>query len=411
LTIRAAPISKAVDAHFVNNRPPSAPPVLEPTLPRDAYVSDEQFALERERIYAREWVLVGRVESIAGRGDYLAVDLLGEPLLVVRDERGALNALFNVCRHRGSTVVAHKPPDGAVDGVPVAGHAGTSLRCPYHSWTYALDGSLRAAPHMEAALAGRQREFGLHRAGLATWGGFVFLNLEPEAAAARGHTLETQFGECIARLRNYPLAELRTGHRIVYDVAANWKVILENYNECYHCSGVHPELCRLVPAFRHTHASPLDWEQGIPHREGAMTFTASGQTSRAPLPGLDEHERVRHKGELIYPNLMLSASMDHMAAFTLFPRDAGHTTIVCDFLFHPTEIAKPDFDPMDAVEFWDLVNRQDWAVCEGVQRGMHSRRFTHGYYAPMENASLDIRRYVAERVHGSRPPGRGRERG
>jgi Rieske 2Fe-2S family protein len=120
---------------------------------------------------------------------------------------------------------------------------------------------------------------------------------------------------------------------------------------------------------------------------------------------------VRHKGELIYPNLMLSASMDHAAAFTLLPRNAGHTTIVCDFLFHPTEIAKTSFDPMDAVEFWDLVNRQDWTVCEGVQRGMHSRRFTHGYYAPMENASLDIRRYVTERVYSPRPPGRGRERG
>jgi Rieske 2Fe-2S family protein len=124
----------------------------------------------------------------------------------------------------------------------------------------------------------------------------------------------------------------------------------------------------------------------------------TGVTDRAPFPGLDEHERTRHKGELVYPNLMISLSADHVAAFTLIPKAADRTLIAVDWLFHPDEMAKPAFEPSDAVDFWDLVNRQDWAVCEGVQDGMTSRRFRFGWYAPMEDLSLDIRRYLAERV-------------
>ena len=181
-------------------------------------------------------------------------------------------------------------------------------------------------------------------------------------------------------------------------MAANWKVILENYNECYHCAGVHPELCQLVPAFRKGGGADLDWERGIPHRDGATTFTTTGTTSRKPFPDLDEDEQVRHKGELIYPNLMLSLSMDHVVALTLWPRSAESTDIDCEFLFHPDEMARTDFDPADAVDFWDLVNRQDWEICESVQRGMQSRVFDTGWYAPMEDFSLDIRSYVLSRM-------------
>ena len=371
---------------------------LEATLPGENYTSESLFQRERERIFAREWVLVGREEAIPNAGDCLEVSVLGESLIVVRGDDGKVRAFFNVCRHRGSTLTKCEANAERVPGVPVACHIGKAIRCPYHSWTYDLDGSLKAAPFLEEALAGRKAEFGLYPAGAELWGGFIFVHLEAEGARKRGHTLATQFGPAMKSLANYPLGDLRIGKRIVYDVAANWKVILENYNECYHCAGVHPELCKIVPAFREHGGAGLDWEHGVPHREGANTFTFSGTTKRAPFPGLNEHELVRHKGELIYPNLMCSAAMDHVAAFMLLPRAPGRTVVVCDFLFHPREMAKADFDASDTVEFWDLVNRQDWTVCEGVQRGMNSRRFTHGYYAPMEVPSADIRRYVGERL-------------
>jgi Rieske 2Fe-2S family protein len=154
----------------------------------------------------------------------------------------------------------------------------------------------------------------------------------------------------------------------------------------------------VVPAFRSKGGAGLDWERGIPHRDGATTFTRSGTTRRAPFPGLSEDERVLHKGEILYPNLFLSLSADHVAAFRLWPLGPERTRIECEFLFHPEEMARADFDPSDAIEFWDLVNRQDWLVCEEVQKGLRSRAHRVGYYAPMENPSLDVRRYVEERL-------------
>jgi len=160
---------------------------------------------------------------------------------------------------------------------------------------------------------------------------------------------------------------------------------------------VHPELSRLVPAFAGGGAG-LDWDEGIPHREGAWTFTMSGTTDRAPLPGLDEAERVRHKGELVYPNLMLSCSADHVAAFVIRPLAVDRTAVDCRLLFAADEVASPAFDPSDAGDFWDMVNRQDWAICESVQRGMSSRAYTHGWFAPMEDDSADIRRWLLPRL-------------
>ncbi|MGH7580568.1 MAG: aromatic ring-hydroxylating oxygenase subunit alpha [Gemmatimonadales bacterium] len=361
---------------------------LEPTLHRDYYLSDRVFALERERIFFREWFCAAREEEIPDPGDYLVRDVAGESVLVVRTRDGGLAAHYNVCRHRGSQLV----PGGG------RGNFSGGIRCPYHSWTYTLEGALRTAPFLEESDGLARSDLSLHRIGVASSGGFIFLHLTPDDAEARGLTLEAQLGGVPERLKRYPLRELRVAKRIEYRIAANWKVMLENYNECYHCGPVHPELCRLVPAFRQRGGAELDWERGIPHREGAWTFTGNGTSNRAPFEGLNEDERVRHKGELVYPNLLLSLAAEHVAAFTLWPHSPASTTVVCEFLFHPSEIARADFDPSDAVDFWDLVNRQDWAICESVQRGMTSRVFQTGYYAPMESWSLDIRRYVAEKL-------------
>jgi Rieske 2Fe-2S family protein len=377
---------------------------LERTLHRDAYFSDEIWARERERIFGAEWVCVGRAEEVPEPGDYLLLDVAGESLFVLRTRAGELRGFYNLCRHRGCRLVLDgdgRP--GAPTGAAPSGRFAGAIRCPYHAWTYTLEGDLRTAPYLEGDDGFTRADFPLHAVGVDSWGGFVFVHLEPGAAAAQGHTLLRQLAAVPARLSRYPLADLRIARRTTYEVSANWKVMLENYNECYHCAGVHPELCRVVPAFRERGGGSLDWDRGVPHRDGAWTFTHSGTTDRAPFPGLSEDERTRHKGELVYPNFMLSLSADHVAAFTLWPQGPGHTTIVCDFLFHPDEMARPGFDPSDAVEFWDLVNRQDWTICEGVQRGMRSRRFEHGFYAPMESWSLDIRRYVRERLGPGAP--------
>ena len=368
---------------------------LTPALPASAYLDPTHFGREREAIFFREWTCIGRADQVPEAGDFLHVALAGERLLVVRDRDGALGAFFNVCSHRGSELVPSEPVPEACGAR--SGRFPGSIRCQYHAWTYELDGRLRGAPFLEFSERRPASGFSLRSIPVQQWGGFVFVNVAG-AANAPAHTLEQQLGEIATRLARYPLAELRIGSRLVYDVAANWKVLAENYNECYHCGPVHPELCQLVPAFKKAGGAHLDWPEGIPHRAGAWTFTLSGSAKRRPFPGLNEKEQTHHKGELVYPNLWLSLAAEHVAAFTLFPLAPDATRIVNDFLFHKDEVANPGFDPRDAVEFWDIVNRQDWGICESVQRGMASRGFRTGYYAPMEDASLDIRRYVTERL-------------
>ncbi len=351
---------------------------LERALPRAAYVDDAVWQRERDRLFARQWFCVARIEDLPEPGDRLVVDVAGESILVVRDGE-ALRGFYNLCRHRGSTLVDPDP-----EGAPCAGRFVGGIRCPYHSWTYGLDGALRRAPFVDDL---DTSGLGLHPVGVETWGGWIFVHLTP----AEAPPLADQLGPIPARLTRYPLAELRRGVTLVYDVAANWKVLAENFNECYHCGPVHPELCELVPAFRGGRG--LDWEGGVPHREGAWTFTESGTSNRAPFPDLDADERVRHKGELIYPNVLLSLSADHAAALVLAPRGPDRTRVTGEFLFAADEVGRDDFDPSDAVDFWDRINRQDWTACERVQRGMSSRAYTHGWFAPMEDESLDIRKW------------------
>lgn len=354
---------------------------LEPSLPRAAYWDEAFFEREQRALFWDQWFYVGRLEAYAAIGAFRVLDVAGESVIVVRAEDG-LHAHVNLCRHRGSRLLCG---EGTLRG---------AIRCPYHAWAYALDGGLVASPFVAAEdvpLDARR----LHPVGLDQWAGFLFVHLSPDRAQREGRSLAAQLGPVPERLARYPLGAMKIARSLRYEVAANWKVMLENYNECYHCAGVHPELCRLVPAFKARGGAELDWERGIPHRAGAWTFTASGTTARSPFPGLNDDERVRHKGELIYPNFMLSLAAEHVTAYSLWPGGPAQTTIVCDFLFHPDEMAKPGFDPSDAVDFWDLVNQQDWNICENVQSGMRSRAFTHGYYAPMEDFSLDIRRYIA----------------
>jgi glycine betaine catabolism A len=367
---------------------------LEPTLPSRWYTEEAIYRQEKERIFCREWLCAAREEELPAAGDYRVLDIAGESILLVRNRDGALRAFYNVCRHRGARLC--RGADAPTPGLAVQGGvvAGRSIMCPYHQWSYDLDGRLIAAPHLGNLPGFDKSSINLYPVGVECWGGFVFLHLTPSAA----RPFSEQLGEIPTRLQRYPLSELRIGHTIRYEVAANWKAICENYNECYHCGGVHPELCAVVPAFREAGGSGLDWVRGIPHREGAYTFTHSGDTPRRAFPGLNEDERTRHKGEVIYPNLFISLACDHAAVFILEPRGPERTDITCHFLFEKYEIAQPTFDPGDAVEFWDITNRQDWSICESVQRGMRSRVHTHGYYAPMEDYSLDIRRYVRERL-------------
>ncbi len=364
---------------------------MKPALPAHFYGSTEAFRLETERIFHGQWFCVGRAEQLPAAGDCLHVSVAGESVIVLRGRDDVLRGFYNVCRHRGSRLIRTAAlPDPTAPGAVNSGRVGAGVVCPYHAWSYHLDGALRTAPFVQFDERCPKDRFSLVPVHLDTWGGFIFVNLSAQPPPP----VTTQLADPVHRLVRYPLQDLRRGAQLVYDVRANWKIIMENYNECYHCGPVHPELCALVPAFRERGGAGLDWDDGIPHHVGAWTFTASGTSTRAPFPGLSDKEKTHHKGEVAYPNLLLSLAAEHVAAFVLWPMAPDHTRIACDFLFHVSEVGKPGFDPRDVVDFWDVVNRQDWVVCEGVQLGMQSRGFRGGFYAPMEDPSLDIRRYL-----------------
>jgi len=363
---------------------------MQTTLPSSWYQDEQIFALEREHIFFQEWLCVGRNEDIPTAGDHRVLDIQGESIILLRNTKGSIRAFYNVCRHRGARLCAAHGDQSVLKG----GISSKFIVCPYHAWTYDLDGQLMRAPHLPNDCEFETEGIRLYPVGVECWEGFIFIHLTPDQARP--------FSEHIAhvtdRFKRYGIQELRVAGSINYQVNANWKVICENYNECYHCGTVHPELCRIVPDFRKNGSAGLNWDEGIAHRDGANTFTLSGTTARRAFPDLNEAEQTRHFGELIYPNMFISLSADHIAVFVLQPDGPQRTTIECHFLFETHEMDKENFDPSDAVDFWDLVNHQDWEICERVQQGMSSRMHEHGYCAPMEDLTLDIRKYVTARI-------------
>ncbi len=174
------------------------------------------------------------------------------------------------------------------------------------------------------------------------------------------------------------------GKTLVYDVQANWKLLLENFMECYHCGPMHPEFCLLLPAFRSGFA---DYGKGeaATFAPSVEAFTMTGKASRPTLPGLSSEEQRSYYGIVLLPNMLINLLPDHVVVHTLTPEAPDRTRVTCDWLFDPQVIAEPHFDPMDTVELFDIVNRQDWEVCEMVQHGVRSKAFARGgVYVPIE---------------------------
>jgi len=339
------------------------------TLPAGYYTDAAIFQAELERLYFGRWICAGRTERIPSAGDYFLAELGNESVIVTRSAEGALRAFFNVCRHRGTRMCTGA--EGSFAG---------SIQCPYHGWTYGLDGALIGAPHMEQAGFSRA-DYPLKTVALETWDGHIFLNF-----GAHPHPLAAQLGDLPARFAAWRMGELRLHRRIVYDAKANWKLIVANYNECLHCPLVHPTLNRLTDFLGADNQPPTpDYIGGaMGFRGGAETMSFGGVRKRDYLPGLSAEQRKIVNYYAIYPNLLLALHPDYMMVHTLWPQAADRTEIVCEWHFHPAEMAKPDFEGDDAVEFWDRTNREDWRISELSQLGIGSRAYTPGPYSRRE---------------------------
>jgi Rieske 2Fe-2S family protein len=349
------------------------------TLPQRYFVSPEIFAEEQKRIFAGQWVLAGHQSQIAKLGDYFVADVgppsadsgvAKESLIIVRDKNGKVHGFYNVCRHRGTRLCEAE-----------SGHLSAAIQCPYHAWTYGLDGRLIGAPHMDEVAGFDKADYSLHAANLALWEGFIFVNL-----ADAPTPLEKVFAPLAGKFSHWNLPQLRSAKRIEYDVRANWKLILENYSECYHCPGVHPALSKLTPY----DAAQNDLADG-PFLGGFMpitkghSLTMSGNVCALPVGDISAEDFHRVFYYSIFPNMLLSLHPDYVMVHQLWPKSPERTLILCDWFFHPEAFGRENFHPDDAIDFWDMTNRQDWHVCELSQQGVASRAYEPGPYSSRES--------------------------
>jgi Rieske 2Fe-2S family protein len=357
------------------------------TLPQEYYISDEIFAQEQERIFAKSWLCVGRASKLTKPGDYFLADIAGESLIITKDSFNNYRAHFNVCRHRGTRVC-----------VEPSGHFLKHMQCPYHAWTYSTDGALVSAPHMAEAKTFDKNKFGLFQAGIAEWEGFLFVNIDPKA-----QPFEKAWKPMIGRLSRFGLPDVRVGHRVVYDVEANWKLVFQNYNECLHCPTMHPELSMVLPYT----SGANDLIEGPflggymeirpPNESATLNGRACGRFISDTIPH-DDRKRAYYYSFM--PNMLLSIHPDYVNFYTLHPIDAFHTRVESEWMFHPDTIADRKNNMKSAIDFWDITNRQDWGIVQRNQLGVTSRRYVPGPYSPRESIPAAWDREYLKRMKG-----------
>jgi Rieske 2Fe-2S family protein len=341
-----------------------------PTLAGYEYTSLQVYDEERERIWWGDWVALGRSEEVAGAGDFVVKDLAGESVFLVRDAEGVVNGFYNVCAHRGTKFLDDE----------ARGTVRKAFKCPYHAWTYDLNGRLLGTPNVHEDEWFDRSLHPLHGIAVGEYAGFVFANLATEPRPLMEAL--TDGAESITAFERFRMDELRIGVRLVYEVEANWKIVVENYNECLHCPTIHPELVQVVPLFRFGEV----WDEetrddGNRMMDGATSFTTTGRSELPTLPGLAPDDLSMYYGSYEFPNLMLNLHPDCVMYYLAFPKGASHTQVVSEYLFRPETIADPEaFEPGPVVELWDLISKQDWEVCARAQTGVGSRAYSTGVY-------------------------------
>jgi Rieske 2Fe-2S family protein len=261
---------------------------------------------------------------------------------------------------------------------------------------------LIGAPHMDEVPGFDKANYSLRAVNLGLWEGFIFVNLADASTKRGGYTsLEEWFAPLAGKFSDWNLPKLRSAKRVEYDVRANWKLMFENYSECYHCPGVHPQLQRISPY----DSAENDLTKG-PFLGGFMkisqgkSLTMSGNACALPVGKIENLQQVFYYS--IFPNMLLSMHPEYVMVHQLWPQSPERTLIVCDWLFHPDAFAASgrgiDFNPEDAIEFWDMTNKQDWHVCELSQQGIASRAYEAGPYSSRESIPAAFDRYYLHSI-------------
>lgn len=359
------------------------------TLSGDYYTNPLILDLEYEKIFLANWLCAGRTFDLKENGEYKTINIAGESVIILRNEKSNLRAFYNVCRHRGTRICEN-----------LEGQFSKSIQCGYHGWTYDLEGNLEGAPHMDAVQGFVKEDYPLHPVLICEWNGFIFINFSDNPMS-----LEDLFEPLTNRFEDWILDELVEAEHKTYQVDCNWKVIVQNYCECYHCPLIHPDLADI-----HNYMGGRNDLYSGPFLGGFMNFskdiesiTHSGKFSCPPLKGLknDKLDKVYYYS--VFPNLLISLHPEYVMIHTVWPENVNQCRIECSWLFSEETVNSNAFELKDAINFWDMTNHQDWEICERSQLGIQSKKYSPAPYSGQESLLAAYDKFYLEELKISTP--------
>ncbi|HEY3005415.1 MAG TPA: aromatic ring-hydroxylating dioxygenase subunit alpha [Kribbellaceae bacterium] len=372
----------------------SLPESLIATLAGSYYTDENIFALEQQQIFEQLWFCAARGTDLPDPGSFRTVQVGRESVLLTRNRRGEVRAFFNVCRHRGAQLCTEE-----------TGQTKRAFQCPYHAWTYDLDGKLVAAPNLTKMPDIDRTEFGLRTIAVREWLGYVWVCLADEPPSFEdtvAAAIVERLGD-LESIEHYDVGSLSVGRRITYDVKANWKLIIENFMECYHCATIHPELTEVLPEFADGYAAQFYVGHGAEFGSDVRGFTVDGSAGLDRIPGVTEEQDRRYYAITVKPQVFINLVPDHVIWHRMYPMAVDRTIVECDWLYLPG-VVDSGRDVSASVELFDRVNRQDFEACERCQPAMGSRMYRDGgVLVPSEHHIGEFHDWVHQRLGTTKP--------
>ena len=355
------------------------------TLERDYYTKKSIFKKEHKNIFQNDWICAGHISEFSQSGSFKVINNSNESALITKDNDGSINAFYNLCRHRG-TRIKDEP----------CGKFKNNIRCNYHGWSYDLKGELISAPHMNKVEGFKNDDFPLHQIPLKIWEGFIFLNFNDEA-----NDFDNFFKPIQNKFRLWNIANLEIGNTIEYQIKCNWKLIIQNYSECYHCPIIHPRLSAI-----HNYLGGHNDLFSGPFLGGYMEFsdnkesiTSTGNLCCPPISTLNEDSLNKVYYYSIFPNLLLSLHPDYVMYHLITPLKTDKTLISCGWLFSEGVVSSNKYDLSEAINFWDQTNKEDWYISEQSQLGINSKKYQPSPYSTQESLLAAFDRYYLKRIN------------
>jgi Rieske 2Fe-2S family protein len=359
------------------------------TLPGSTYVDEAVFRAEQERIFEQMWFCAVRAGDLDKPGAFRTVQIGRESIIITRNRKHGIRAFYNICRHRGVKLCMED-----------TGEAGRSFQCPYHAWTYDFDGKLIAAPNLTKMPDIDRQEYGLVTVPVREYLGYVWVCLAENPPSFEDDVMgdiQDRLGDTQA-IEGYDIANLSLGRRITYDVKANWKLIIENFMECYHCATIHPELTEVLPEFADGLAAQYFVGHGAEFGDDVLGFTVDGSEGLDKLPGVDEDHDRRYYAITVRPTVFVNLVPDHVIIHRMFPLAPDHTIVECDWLYLPS-VVDSGKDVTASVELFHRVNQQDFDACERCQPAMSSKVYaTGGVLVPSEHHIGAFHDWITDKI-------------